>query len=460
VYGWLVPRVVFPLGEGLGRGVWTEARRLGKLQWRSRGDLERRELELLRLLVSHAAAHVPYYRDLFQRAGVEPEDLRALSDLSRFPITTKADLRTRFPEGTCAGNLTERRRQQMMTSGSTGLPLAFYWDRSAAPLRRAAYLLSLEWAGAAIWDTRVVIASPAYFYNHVTPSPWVRRLAGRLVLGEHSVSLSADELSTARFRALVRDVSRRGRYFIRGYPVPVAGLAAQLEKEAGSLASYPKVVMTFAETLTPTNAANIHQAFRCHVVNYYSSWEVPQMAQTCPDYPALLHVNSDRVILRVVRADGSDASAGEPGRVVVTDLSNYVMPFINYFNGDHAVAGPPCPCGRGFPTLAGLEGRDTEAIRNPDGRQVNGVVLGQFLAFVAGVIPYIWEYQAVQIALDAVQLQVVPTARFTPEFASKLRADLEAFLGPGITVTIEPVDRIPLEPSGKRLIIKPYLPAR
>ena len=42
--------------------------------------------------------------------------------------------------------------------------------------------------------------------------------------------------------------------------------------------------------------------------------------------------------------------------VVVTDLANHVMPFINYSAGDLAVAGERCPCGRGMPTLARLDG--------------------------------------------------------------------------------------------------------
>jgi hypothetical protein len=46
----------------------------------------------------------------------------------------------------------------------------------------------------------------------------------------------------------------------------------------------------------------------------------------------------------------------------------------------------------------------------------------------------------------------VPTRQFTAEFAARLRRELESFLGIGVSV--EPVDRIPLEPSGKRLIIK------
>ncbi|MGH7415585.1 MAG: phenylacetate--CoA ligase family protein [Candidatus Rokuibacteriota bacterium] len=454
LYRRMVPRIVLPLGERLGRRMWTEARRLTDLQWWSPGDLEAWNVQRLQRLVSHAAAHVPYYRARLKRTGVTPGDLRALKDLSRFPVTTKAELRAEFPTGTTADNLPERRRQRMMTSGSSGLPFELYWDRAAAELVRGTYLFFLEWAGAAVWDARIVIASPAYFYNHVATSPWLRRLAGRLVLGERSHSLSADELTTARVRTLVREVSRWGRYFIRGYPAPIARLAAQLVEEDEPLRSHPRVVVTFAETLTPANVAGIGQAFRCPVVNYYSSWEVPQMAQTCPDNPGLLHVNGDRVILRVVRPDGTDAPPGERGQVVVTDLANFVMPFINYSNGDQAVAGPACPCGRGFSTLASLEGRDTEVIRTPDGRCVNGVILGQYLAFVAGAIPYVWEYQAIQTAPDVVQLRLVPSARFSSEFAKKLEGDLEAFLGPGMTVTIQSVDRIPLEPSGKRLIIK------
>jgi phenylacetate-CoA ligase len=206
--------------------------------------------------------------------------------------------------------------------------------------------------------------------------------------------------------------------------------------------------------LTPGNAEAIGRVFQCRVVNWYSSWEVPQIAHTCPDNTNVLHVNTERVILRVVRPDGADAAPGEVGRVMVTDLDNFVMPFINYSVGDLAVAGPGCSCGRGLPTLARVEGRDTEVIRTVQGREVNGVILGQFLAFVVGIIPYVWEYQAVQTAPDAVTLRIVPTAGLTAEFSRKLQRDLKDFLGPGVGVKIEVVDGIPLEPSGKRLIIK------
>ena len=53
--------------------------------------------------------------------------------------------------------------------------------------------------------------------------------------------------------------------------------------------------------------------------------------------------------------------------MVLTALANDVMPFINYDLGDWAIGGDPCPCGRGFPTLAAIEGRGGEMIETPDG---------------------------------------------------------------------------------------------
>ena len=202
--------------------------------------------------------------------------------------------------------------------------------------------------------------------------------------------------------------------------------------------------------------AAIERAFRCPVVNRYGSRELLFVAQTCPDNSALFHVNSERAILRVV-PDGTTASPGQSGRIVITDLGNWVMPFINYDHGDRGVAGPPCPCGRGFPTLINLEGRLVELIRTPAGKTMSSTSLGQFLKEVPHAREGIWEYQAIRTAPDVVVLRVVPTPRFTPELAGRLERGLEHFLGRGMCVRVEAIERIAAEPSGKRLVIKSHL---
>ena len=453
MYRWLVPHVVLPLADRLGgRRVSRELHRLRALQWQAPDQQADRALARLRALLAHAAAHVPYYRDAMARVGITPADVRTLGDLARVPITTKAQLRAEPPERLVADNVPARRRQRMKTSGSTGLPLEFYWDRRSRDRYLAGYLFSLEWAGTAVWDTRVTVAVPTYFSTNVDTPSSARRLARRLILGERTIGLSADRVSAEALRAAVAGLGRR--YFVRGYPAPLVRVAAEILDAGGPLPQSPRVVISYSETLTAQNAETLRRAFGCPVANYYTSWEIPQIAQTCPDQPNRLHVIGDGVVVRVVRPDGSDAATGEAGRVMVTDLANEAMPFVNYELGDRAVAGSPCPCGRGWPTLLRLEGRDTERIRTPDGRHVHSGTLGHFLTFEAGALPHVWEYQARQERPDYVKLLIVPTRACTAEATRKLGERLEEFLGPGISVAVEPVSRIPTETSGKRLIIK------
>jgi len=103
MYSRLVPRLLFPACERLtGRRFWTEVERLRSRQWATPAELEARVVGRLRPLLGHAAAHVPHYREVFGDAGLDARAIRTVEDLARVPITTKADLRRRFPDGVSA----------------------------------------------------------------------------------------------------------------------------------------------------------------------------------------------------------------------------------------------------------------------------------------------------------------------------------------------------------------------
>jgi len=458
VYGWLVPRVVLPLYErASGRRPWTEAMRLGELQWRSSEELEALALAKVRRLLKHASRQVPFYRNRLGGAGLEDGDIRALGDLARIPLATRSDLRASFPDGVVAANVSPRRRERMSTGGSSGVPLEFFSDRSARDVWLGTHFFFLGWAGVAFWDARVTITSSSYPLYSATGRGVPERVARglrRLLLGERSLHLIGIDLSVEQLRARTCQFAGGRGYFIRGYASYLARLAVEILEREVQLAAYPKVVISHAETLTPESAANIERAFRCRVVNQYSTWEVPQIAQSCPDNPDVFHVNSERAVVRLVRADGTEAPPGEQGRVVITDLINYVAPFINYDIGDWALAGPACPCGRGFPTLARIEGKTSEQIRTVAGRVISSSALSHFLLDVFPIQPYVLEFQALQTADAQVVLRVVPSSGFSAELAERLRNELEAYFGPGMGVRVEAVEQIATEPSGKRPLIK------
>jgi phenylacetate-CoA ligase len=450
--------VAIPVWETVtGLRPWTEARRLTELQWRSRDELTARSLAAVREILVHARG-VPYYRERFAEAGFAPEHVRALDDLERVPLSTRADLRAAFPDRVLAPDVPAARRLYRRTSGSTGSPFEFYADRDDLSRWIGSFLFFFEeWAGARLAHTRLRIGGATEWSLDLAGLSRLGTLARRWLLGERRVVLSGLTADVETLRAVVARLAGRP-YFVWSYPSYAARLAAELLARDVNLARYPEVVVTSAEVLTDANARVIAEAFSCPVVNHYSAWEVPHLAQSCPDNPRLLHVNPERAVVRVVGPDGRDVAPGEQGRVVITHLGNRVMPLVNFELGDWATLEPACPCGRGFPALSGLQGRLGEAIRTPAGRVVSPVMLCNLLTAGLPVHGAVAEFQAEQPAPDRVILRVVPAPGYSDAFAAALRAHLASALGADTHVAVEAVDRIAHEPSGKRLLIRSRVP--
>ena len=70
---------------------------LEPIETASRDEVAALQLQRLQWSLKHAYDNVPHYRKKFDAAGVRPEDLKQLSDLAKFPFTTKQDLRENYP---------------------------------------------------------------------------------------------------------------------------------------------------------------------------------------------------------------------------------------------------------------------------------------------------------------------------------------------------------------------------
>ncbi len=84
-------------------------------------ELQALQLERLQWTLRHAYDNVPFYRQSFDAHGVHPDDCRSLTDLAKFPTTTKADLRDNYPFGMFAVPQDQVRRIHA-SSGTTGRP--------------------------------------------------------------------------------------------------------------------------------------------------------------------------------------------------------------------------------------------------------------------------------------------------------------------------------------------------
>lgn len=102
-------------GEVIPPGLLDDGERL------TRRQLEELQPDRLRSTLRHAYDNVELYRTRFDEAGAGPGDCRSLADLSRFPCTTKADLRDTYPLGMSAVPMADVRRVHA-SSGTTGPP--------------------------------------------------------------------------------------------------------------------------------------------------------------------------------------------------------------------------------------------------------------------------------------------------------------------------------------------------
>ena len=90
--------------------------------------IRRMQSEKLVKQVRHVYEHVPYYRDLMDKKGVRPDDIKSIDDLSKLPFLSKADLRETYPYGMLAVPLSDCVRIQS-TSGTTGKRVIAYYTQ-------------------------------------------------------------------------------------------------------------------------------------------------------------------------------------------------------------------------------------------------------------------------------------------------------------------------------------------
>ncbi len=442
LYPPFVRNVVYPVYRGLrGDKIIALLETLERDQWRSPQEIEELRWARLERLLSQIALYVPYYRELFARDGIKPEDVQGPADFRTIPLLSKEIIRE-------AGSLMisqdpVRRGHASSTGGSTGEPLRFHVDVAAGPFRRANTIRCYRRAGidigdrqAFLWGTalnipareRVTGALKNYFYNHLYLSTF---------------DMSDERMS--RYASRVRDFKP---HCITAYPSALA-LFAEFCKGRGVADIRPRAIVSSGEQLFDGQRELIEAAFQCRVFNRYGSREFGNVAHECGEHRGL-HIMSDLCYLELVAENGEPAKNGEIGEIVITDLFNFYMPFVRYRTGDLAVStGRTCPCGSGFPLLERVEGRSFDAIVTPDGKRVGGF----FWTWLSRAVPGIRRFQVEQRERSGVMFRFVAGPDWRDEYERELEKKIKENCGEGFRVVFARVDDIPLTPSGKSRFI-------
>ena len=385
----------------------------------SREEVLAKQLRERDAIVAFARKHTAYYRERFD----------GIDDFAALPILTKDDVRARLPD-LLADDRDPATTPLGYTGGSTGAPLAFWYDEEKHELMRAGMMRSYMMAGwrpgqkiLNFWGARQDTAQGGVFAN----AAWDDFVAAEKTLPAHAIS-------PEKLDAWARFVRRYRPVLLQGYASVLAALARHVLDRGLAMPATLAGVFSTAEMLTDAMRQTMEEAFGCKVFNQYGSREIPNIACECRH--GRMHVFADMVWLESI-----------DGRLVVTSLTNRLMPMIRYENGDCGeLLDGECDCGSPFPLMAMNLARRNDFILTPAGRRLHPSFFNRLLYGKTQVE----RYQFVQEAPGRVALRLVSAAPLAETEAAAMTAAVAA---EGLALEIAYVPEIERTAAGKHRFV-------
>ncbi len=299
---------------------------LDPIEIASRDEISALQLKRLKWSVAHAHANVPHYKAAFEAAGIHPDDLQSLEDISKFPFTVKQDLRDNYPFGLFAVPQEQISRIHA-SSGTTGKPTVVGY--TARDINTWASLVARSLRASGTRPGSVVHV--AYGYGLFTGGLGAHYGAEKL--GCTVVPVSGG--MTARQVTLINDFKPQTILVTPSYMLNIldAFREAGLDPAESSL----EVGIFGAEPWTNAMRSEIEQAFDMHAVDIYGLSEVlgPGVANECVETKDGLHLWEDHFYPEIIDPEtGAVLPDGEIGELVLTTLSKEAQPMIRYRTRD------------------------------------------------------------------------------------------------------------------------------
>ncbi len=299
---------------------------LDPIEIASRDEISGLQLERLKKTLNHAYKNSPAYRKKFDEAGVHPDDLKTLSDLSKFPFTVKQDLRDNYPFGMFSVPR-EKLARIHASSGTTGRPTVVGYTLNDIDMWAEVVARSIRAAGGRPGD----IVHNAYGYGLFTGGLGAHYGAEKL--GCTVVPVSGG--MTERQVTLIEDFKPDIIMVTPSYMLAIldAYRASGWDPRESSL----KAGIFGAEPWTDAMRSEIENAFDMHATDIYGLSEVigPGVAMECVESKDGLCIWEDHFYPEIIDPEtGEVLPDGEKGELVFTSLTKEAFPIIRYRTRD------------------------------------------------------------------------------------------------------------------------------
>jgi len=411
-------------------------------QWWPESQILDYQFGKFRNLLEHASRNVPYYDTLFSSVKLKPTDIKSFDDLDKIPILTKEVARKEYAN-LVARNLPKKHIHKGVTGGTTGPPLKLLRDAGDLTFTWAAFFRWYNWMGieigdpvSKIWGTRTVLSMPwrqkalncfkNWYYN--------RSVVNSFDLNENTIPGAIHKMN--KFRPKL----------IRGYLSAFIQMAEYMKENNLELDFKPKAVSSTTETLMEPFRQLIQKQFNTTLYDQYGCGECNSVAFEAGDGLGL-YVTTEHVKLEIL--NNSDVpEKKQEGRIILTNLDNYAMPFIRYENGDSGQFSEEVT-GKKFnlPLLKRISGRTADTITLANGSKVHGVFFTDILNELFMENPDdIHRFQVFQDTPGTIEFRIESKKNPGDTYIAKLEKALSRFF---TGVSVKTMENLPLDVSGK-----------
>ncbi len=397
----------------------------------SREDLEALQLERLQALVKRVYEKIPFYKESFDKAGISPEDIKSLADLTKLPFTVKQDMRDAYPFGLFAVPRKEVVRVHC-SSGTTGTATVVGYTQKDLENWGDCFARALYGAGCGPDSTLQI----AYGYGLFTGG-----------LGAHNGGERAGctvlPMSTGNTKRQVRLMKDFDVDCLCCTPSYALNIAEVAEEEGYDIREFPiHAGILGAEPCSEATRAEIEQKMGIQFYDIYGLSEVmgPGIACECEKQHGL-HVCEDQFIIEILDPKTlQPVPDGEWGEVVFTTLCKECSPLVRYRTRDISrILVGECECGRTFRRMDRIAGR-TDDMMILRGVNVFPSQIEEEIVLFPEIAPQYQLILTTKGTLDHAELRV----ETVPEFPfdeirrlEKLKKDLQKALKENLQIAVD-----------------------
>lgn len=429
-YGWQWKKRRFGGVYAHEYGLAKERERFTKENWQAF-----QQEQLSRILI-HSYKHVPYYKENFDKLGVNISALKNISpdNISAIPILTKDHLR-KFGTNTLLADIKEPEGEFFASSGSTGTPTQILFSHAMHQRWMALFECRVRnWAGVNSQTPRGMIGGRRVLPNAHSKSPFYR-----YNYFEKQVYFSAYHINAKNAFDYAKGIKKYELQYMTGYAMSNYLLACFFEEMKIALPQL-KCIITSSEKLTREMRNMFTKVYGCKTFDGWSGVEACALITECEQ--GSLHISPDAGLIEILDDNMHPVKPGEPGNVYCTGFLNYDQPLIRYDIGDTMILGDDgCACGRNMPVIKEIIGRQEDVIIGRDGRKMvrfHGIFNG---------LNSVKQAQVVQESLDQILIKFIPASKDEHEKLI-MKQRIQSQLG-DVNVLFEEVENIPQTANGK-----------